>query len=379
MFRPFIPCLIGAAVILLPACHKDTTPAFTFETAPLTRGDLKQYATASGSLGAVISVDVGSRVSGKISALKVDFNSPVKKGDLVAQIDPSIYKAALRQAEGELASAEATAKLKRQNLARKEILLPKQAATQLDLELAVAELAQAEANVTIRQAAMEKSQADLGFCNITSPVDGIVISRKIELDQTVAAAMTTPILFTIAQDITKMRITASVSEADIGMVRTGQPVDFSVEAFPDETFHGVVSQVRKAPVITTTVVTYESIIDVDNPEQKLFPGMTADVSILVAERKGILRIPDTALRFTPPEGVKYEEKAPAKLTGNQRLAYLLSADKTALRPVVVRVGISDNLETELLEGLPEDAIVVTASTVVAKKGPFGGGPPAPKK
>ena len=379
MIRYIAPCLAALALIFLPACNKDTPPAFTFETTTLTRGDLVQYATASGALGAVVSVDVGSRVSGKISALKVDFNSPVKKGDLVAEIDPAIYKAALRQAEGELASAQASAKLKKQNLTRKEILLPKQAATQLDLELAVAELAQADANVIIREASLQKAQADLGFCSITSPVDGIVISRKIELDQTVAAAMTTPILFTIAQDITRMRITASVSEADIGMVKTGQTVEFNVEAFPDEIFQGVVSQVRKAPVITTTVVTYESIIDVDNPEQKLFPGMTADVSILVAERKGVLKIPDTALRFTPPEGVKYEEKAPAKLVRNQRLVYLLSADKTALKPVVVKVGISDNLETEVLEGLPEDAHVVTASTVVAKKGPFGGGPPQPKK
>ena len=379
MIRFFVPCLAALTLLILPACNKDTPPAFTFETAALTRGDLVQYATASGSLGAVVSVDVGSRVSGKISALKVDFNSPVKKGDLVAEIDPAIYKAALRQAEGELASAQASAKLKKQNLTRKEILLPKQAATQLDLELAVAELAQAEANVIIREASLQKAKADLGFCSITSPVDGIVISRKIELDQTVAAAMTTPILFTIAQDITRMRITASVSEADIGMVKTGQTVEFNVEAFPDEIFQGVVSQVRKAPVITTTVVTYESIIDVDNPEQKLFPGMTADVSILVAERKGVLKIPDTALRFTPPERVKYEEKAPAKLVRNQRLVYLLSADKTALKPVVVKVGISDNLETEVLEGLPEDANVVTASTVVAKKGPFGGGPPQPKK
>ena len=214
----------------------------------------------------------------------MDFNSPVKKGQLVAEIDPTVYAAALRQAEGELASAKADVTLKRQNLERKKILVPLKAASQLDLDQATAELAQAEATVIIQQAALESAQANLGYCKITAPVDGIVISRKVDLGQTVIAAMTTPVLFTIAQDITKMNISASVSEADIGQVKDGQPVDFTVDAFPDEVFHGTVTQVRKSPTTTQNVVTYETIISVDNPEQKLFPGMTADVSILVAER-----------------------------------------------------------------------------------------------
>ncbi len=373
----------GLAALLLAAlsgCRKETSPAWTFETASLAKGDLFQHVTASGTLSAVVSVDVGSQVSGKVSVLNADFNSPVKKGDLVAEIDPALYAAIVRQSEGELASARATATLKRQNLDRKEILFPKKAVTQLDLEQAVAELAQAEAAVIIREAALERAQVDLSFCKITAPVDGIVISRLVDLGQTVAAAMTTPVLFTIAQDITKMDIKASISEADIGLVKEGQDIEFTVDAFPEEVFTGVVTQVRRAPVTTNNVVTYQTVITVENPEKKLFPGMTADVSILVAERKDVLKIPNTALRFSPPEGIKYTGKTPDKIERNERLAYFLEPDGQTLKPVVVKVGITDEVDTEVLSGLSESDKVITASTAVPKKSIFGGGgPPPPRK
>ena len=347
-----------------------------YETAPVSRGDIVQHVTASGSLSAVVSVDVGSQVSGKITALYADFNSPVKKDQLVAEIDPTVYGATLRQAEGELASAKADVTLKRQNLERKTILAPQRAASQLDLDQATAELAQAEASVVIKQATVESGQANLGYCKITAPVDGIVISRKVDTGQTLAAAMTTPILFTIAQDITKMNISASVSEADIGQVRTGQPVDFTVDAFPDEVFHGTVTQVRKAPTTTQNVVTYETIITVDNPEQKLFPGMTADVSILVAERSKVLKIPNTALRYTPPEGATFEQTPPAKLERTQRLVYASGSGGVKLRPVIVKAGITDGVDTEILEGVAEGTPVVTSTlSSSAKTSSFGGGPP----
>ena len=221
-----------------------------YETSPVVRGDIVQRVTASGTLSAVVSVDVGSQVSGKISALSVDFNFPVKKGRLVAEIDPTVYEASLRQAEGELASAQANVTLKRQNLERKKILAPQRAASQWDLDQATAEVAQADASVIIKQAAVDSARANLSYCKITAPVDGIVISRKVDLGQTVIAAMSTPVLFTIAQDITKMNICASVSEADIGQVKDGYPVDFTVDAFSDEVFHGQVTQVRKAPTTT---------------------------------------------------------------------------------------------------------------------------------
>ena len=373
--RRIMTTLAALALLVVPGC-KPSGNAPKHETAPVTRGELVQHVTASGTLSAVVSVDVGSQVSGKIVAMSVDFNSPVQKGQLIAEIDPTVYAAALRQAEGELASAQADVTLKKQNLERKKTLLPLKAASQLDLDQAVAELAQAEATIDIRQASRESAQANLGYCKITAPVDGLVISRKVDIGQTLAAAMTTPILFTIAQDITKMNISATVSEADIGLVKDGQPVDFTVDAFPDDVFHGTVTQVRKAPTTTQNVVTYETIITVDNQEQKLFPGMTADVSILVADHKDALKIPNTALRYTPPVGAKFETMPPAKLERNQRLVYSPGSNGTLLKPVIVKVGITDNVDTEILEGITAGAQVVTSDLLVATKpGGFGGPPP----
>ena len=374
--RGFVVVLAAFTLLAVAGCKPSSGGAGQYETAPVTRGEIVQHVTASGTLSAVVSVDVGSQVSGKIVSLSVDFNSPVKKGQVIAEIDPTVYEAALRQAQGELASAQADVTLKKQNLERKKTLLPLKAVSQLDLDQAVAELAQAEATVVIRQASLESAEANLGYCKITAPVDGIVISRKVDVGQTLAAAMTTPILFTIAQDITKMNISATVSEADIGQVKDGQPVDFTVDAFPDDVFHGTVTQVRKSPTTTQNVVTYETIIAVDNQEQKLFPGMTADVSILVADHKDVLKIPNTALRYTPPEGVKFEQAPPAKLERNQRLVYLPGSNGTTLKPVIVKVGITDNVDTEILEGITADARVVTSNlSVTAKSGGFGGPPP----
>ena len=361
----------------LAACARPSDTA-SFTTAPVTRGVLQQHVTAVGTLGAVVSVEVGSQVSGRIDAIYADFNSPVTKGQLIAEIDTTIYTAALRQAEGELASAEATTVLKKQNLVRKQALVPQRAASQLDLDLATAELAQAEANVQVRRAAVERARADLGYCKITSPVDGVVIARKVDAGQTVAAAMTTPVLFTIAQDLREMHISAAVSEADIGQVDVGQPVDFAVDAFPDEVFAGTVSQVRREPTESSNVVTYETIIDVANPDLKLFPGMTADVSILVAERKDALKVPNGALRVSPPEGATFTTAPPTSLARNERLVYSASGVTGALEPIVCRAGISDGIETEVQGCLAEGASVITSvSSAPASRGfgPPGGGPP----
>jgi HlyD family secretion protein len=341
---------------------------------PIARRDIGQYVTASGTLSALVSVDVGSQVSGKIQAVNVDFNSPVRKGQLIAQIDPSVYTAVLRQAEGDLANAEAGVLLKRQNLQRKKILAPQHAASQLDLDQATADLAQAQATAAIKRAVLDSARANLGYCKITAPVDGIVISRKVDVGQTLVAAMTTPVLFTIAQNITRMHISAAVSEADIGQVRVGQPVDFSVDAFPDEVFHGAVVQVRMAPTTTSNVVTYETIIGVDNPEQKLFPGMTADVSILVAKRPKVAAVPNAALRFTPPDGAQFEQAPPVKLVRGQRLAYALSGDGVKLKALVLKVGITDGVVTEVLGGVTEGTSVVVAAIASDRAaGTFGPG------
>jgi HlyD family secretion protein len=371
--------LLCAALLLgLTGCARRGGDVAEYTVTPVARGPLVQRVTATGTLNAVVSVEVGSQVSGKIAALTVDFNSPVKKGQLIAQIDPQIYEAAQLQAEGQLASAEAAALLKRQNLERKKALAPQRAASQLDLDMATAELAQAEATVTVQRAALASARANLGYCKITSPVDGIVISRAVDVGQTVAATMTTPVLFTIAQDITAMHISAAVSEADIGQVHVGQNTEFRVDAFPDEIFKGVVAQVRKSPTTSSNVVTYETIVDVANPEQKLFPGMTADVSILVAERTAALKVPNAALRFSPPQGASFERAPPMRLDLGQRLVYGLDGARGLLIPIVCTVGISDGVETEVLDCLSDRASVVTSATVAPAPrgfGPPAGGPP----
>ncbi len=358
----YLPRIFAATLLaFLGSACRPLGPAARFETVPVRRGDIVQHVTASGTLSPVVSVEVGSQVSGKISALHADFNSPVKKGQLVAEIDPTVYEAALQQAAGELAGARANLTLRRQNLERKKILVPAKAASQLDLDQANAEVAQAEATVVIREAALASARANLGYCKITAPVDGVVISRRVDLGQTVIAAMTTPLLFTIAQDITRMNIAAAISEAEIGLVKEGQPVSFTVDAFAEEIFDGVVSQVRRSPTTTQNVVTYETIIAVENPGRKLFPGMTANVSVLVAERKGVLKIPNLALRYSPPEGVPFEQSPPKEFGRTQRLVYALGTNPAELKPVLVKAGITDGTETEIAAGLDENAAVVVST------------------
>jgi HlyD family secretion protein len=375
--RLLVPGLI--ALMALSGCGRSGSKNVGYESATVSRGNVLEHVTASGSLSAVVSVDVGSQVSGKITHLYVDFNSPVHKGQLVAEIDPTVYEAQLQQAEGNLASSKADVTLKHQNLERKKILVPLKAASQLDLDQATAELAQSEAAVTIQEAVLNSAQANLGYCKITSPVDGIVIARKVDEGQTVIAAMSTPVLFTVAQDITKMNITADISEADIGQVKDGQDVEFGVDAFPTEVFHGKVSQVRKSPTTTQNVVTYQTIIDVKNPEQKLFPGMTADISILVLERDAVLKVPNAALRYSPPDYATFTTAPPKELERGQQLAYVLQPDNLKLAPRIVHTGVTDGVTTEIVDGLAQGDRVVTATvttgTVPAANGNGNGPPP----
>jgi HlyD family secretion protein len=373
-----VPGLV--ALLALGGCGRSANQGAAYEYATVARGNILQHVTASGSLSAVVSVDVGSQVSGKITHLYVDFNSPVHKGQLVAEIDPTVYEAQLQQAQGDLASAKAEVTLKGQNLQRKQVLVPLKAASQLDLDQATAELAEAEATVTIKEAAMHSAQANLGYCKITAPVDGIVISRKVDEGQTVIAAMSTPVLFTVAQDITKMNITADISEADIGQVKSGQDVEFGVDAFPNEVFHGKVAQVRKSPTTTQNVVTYQTIIAVNNPEQKLFPGMTANVSVLVLERDNVLTVPNATLRYSPPDNAKFSTTPPKQLQRAQQLAYQLQPDNTTLAPKIVHIGATDGVSTEIVEGLAPADRIVTATlksglSAGAQFGPPNGGPP----
>ncbi len=272
-----------------------------YQTAVVTRGPITEAVTATGTLNPVLNVQVGSQVSGNIQKLFVDFNSPVKEGEVIAQIDPVVFQANVNQAEGDLANARAALELARINSVRTQALVAKQNSAQSDLDQATANLHQAEANVKIKEGALEKAQADLDHCTIKSPIDGMVISRSVDVGQTVAASLSAPVIFTIANDLTKMQIDANVAEADVGGVEIDQDVEFTVDAFPSRTFQGKVVQVRNAPITVQNVVTYDTVIGVSNPDLKLKPGMTANVSIVAAHRDDALKIPNAALRVRLPE------------------------------------------------------------------------------
>jgi HlyD family secretion protein len=276
--------------------------ATEYTTATVARGDITQLVTATGSLDAVLSVDVGSQISGLITKLHADFNTRVRAGQKLVEIDPATYQQRLRQAEANLASAEASAALAELNARRTQDLLEKSLVTQQDNDQMQAQLKQARAQQLINQAAVENARVDLSRCTIYSPIDGIVISKQTEVGKTVAASLNVPTLFTIANDLAKMQITAAVAEADIGAVAEGQQVTFTVDAFPNRNFQGLITQVRNAPKNTSNVVTYETLISVDNQDLKLRPGMTANVSITVARRDQALRAPNAALRVRLPEG-----------------------------------------------------------------------------
>jgi HlyD family secretion protein len=232
----------------------------------------------------------------------------------------------------------------------------------------------------VKKALLDKANADLDHCRVGAPVDGIVISRKVDVGQTVAATMTTPVLFTIAEDIRKMRIITNVSEADIGQVKVGQGADFTVDAFPDEPFKGRVSQVRFSGTCSDNVVTYDTVVDVANPEKKLFPNMTAQVSVLVAERHGVPTIANAALRFSPPSTIKFENASAVnglKLgAAARRLVYVPGSAPGTLKIVPVKIGITNGTESEVLEGLKVgDSVVVGSSAPTGKASSHGGPPP----
>jgi HlyD family secretion protein len=279
----------------------DHTPPPEYQTALVTRGDLTQSVTANGTINPVLNIQVGSQVSGNIARLFADFNSPVKSNQVVALLDPAPFMASVHSAEGDLANAQAVLELQQVQMRRSEELFTNSLVSQSDYDTAVSTLHQAEAQVKIKQASLERAQLDLSHCTIYAPVDGIVISRNVDVGQTVAASMNAPVLFMIANDLAKMQIDANVAEADVGTVEEGQDAPFTVDAYPGRTFHGKVTQIRNSPITVQNVVTYDTVIGVNNSDQKLKPGMTATVSIITAQRAGVCKIPNAAFRFKPPE------------------------------------------------------------------------------
>src|SRR5437763_2144050 len=364
--------VIAAIVLLIVAFFVFSgfgrSSAAQFQTATVTRGPITQTVTATGTLNPVVNVQVGSQVSGNIQKLFADFNSKVKAGDVVAQIDPVLFQATVTQAEGDLANAEAALELAKVNATRIQELFAKKNSAQADVDQATANLHQAEANVKIKQGALNKAKADLDHCTITSPVDGEVISRSVDVGQTVAASLQAPVIFVIANDLTKMQIDSNVAEADVGVVEVNQDVDFTVDAFPTRTFHGKVVRVRNAPITVQNVVTYDTVIGVGNPDLKLKPGMTANVSVKIAHRDDVLQIKNAALRYRPADGAATpsQPKGTPPSAGragagrerkNERTVYVLSGNKP--EPVMIKTGISDGAVTEVLDGLKEGGRDIT--------------------
>src|SRR5437588_5434258 len=292
--------------------EKTHSSAPQHQTGAVTRGDLIQSVTASGQLNPVVNVQVGSQVSGRINTINVDYNSEVKSNQVIAQIDPATYQAALLRADAEAANAKANATLARVQADRAELMFTNKLISASDHDIAKAQAEQADAQFKIAQAAVETAKVDLSRCTIYAPVDGVVISRNVDVGQTVAASFNTPTLFLIANDLTKMQIDALVSEADIGGVKVGQNVNFTVDAFPYRTFHGNVTQIRYGALTNQNVVNYDCVISVNNSDLKLLPGMTASISIVIAEKDNALKIPNAALRFRPPEVIAAETNAIAR-------------------------------------------------------------------
>ena len=257
------------------ARHSDNAPQF--QTAAVERGNITNVVTATGTLNPVVNVQVGCQVSGRIKALYVDFNSEVKSNELIAEIDPRTYDAQVASAQADLTSAQANLELQRANAERSSELFTNKLVSQADYDTAIATLHQSEASALIKQAALSNALNNLGYCKIFSPVDGVVISRAVDVGQTVAASLSAPTLFQIANDLTRMQIDAAVAEADVGGIQEDQDVDFRVDAYPNRTFLGQVTQVRNAPTTQNNVVTYDCVIGVTNSDYKLKPGMTAKI------------------------------------------------------------------------------------------------------
>ena len=332
----------------------DGAPPVQYKTASVDHGPITSIVTATGTVNPVVSVQVGSQVSGKIATLSADFNSVVTQGQVLAQIDQQPFKArvsqaraALKSAKGNLAKANNMAAQRKRERDRMATLLQQGFVAQSDLDLADTNYRDALAQVDVTQALVDQAGAtlssadlDLGYTTIYSPVNGIVISRNIDVGQTVAASFQTPTLFVIAQDLTRMQVNANVSESDIGGVAEGKSANFRVDAYPKQFFDGTVTQVRNAPISIQNVVTYDVVITVDNRELKLKPGMTANVTIVTAQKDDPLRVPNGALRFRMPN---------APLDKKATRVWVLDQNGQA-RQVDVTTGIADSLSTEIVGG-----------------------------
>jgi HlyD family secretion protein len=374
MKKFLIPVSVLIVVVLayLIFFSRDKNAEAKYITAKAEKGDISILVTATGTLEAVTTVQVGSQVSGTISALYVDFNDRVKKGQVVAQLDPTFLKAQAAQTQADLEKANASVNLSRKEYERALSLFEKNLISESERDLSLTNYELAVAQQKSAQAALDRAKTNLDYTTIVSPIDGVVISRDVDVGQTVAASLQAPTLFTIAQDLSQMQVNTSIDEADIGAIREEQEVLFTVDAYPESTFDGTVSQIRLSPEIVQNVVTYNVIIQVSNPKLLLKPGMTANVTILVDHREDILKVPAGALRFRPPteggnsspEGARAGMSSPGSRPSTEGSASSRPKNQEVARqdrvwildqfgkpqPVPVQIGISDGSSVEITGG-----------------------------
>lgn len=380
-----IAAIATLAVWLLSGGKKEEK--ITFDTAAVAPANIMNSITATGTIEPVTSVTVGTQVSGIVSKLFVDYNSVVKKGQVIAELDKTNLMSQLNTAKTQLATAQSQLNYQTANYKRYKTLFEKGLVAADDFDNAKLSYTQAKEQVASAKEEVQRAQTNLGYATITSPIDGVVLSKSVEEGQTVAASFSTPELFTIAQDLTNMQVVADVDEADIGDVKEGERVTFTVDAYPDDTFEGEVKQVRQEATTTNNVVTYEVVISAPNADLKLKPGLTANVTIYTAERKGVLSVPSKALRFTPQKEtvgkMKIVDVANAKnkvwtIEGNSIVAHK------------VNIGMTDGTNTQIVGGISKGTKVITGLNVMGgeekmpmeaqgEKSPFAPGPPGKNK
>ncbi len=348
---------LASVGLLAASCSKPTQVSYT--KAKVTRADISTSITATGTIEPVTKVEVGTQVSGIIDKIYVDYNSEVKKGQVIAELDKTNLQSSLTSAQSNLANAQASLDYQESNYNRYKTLYEKGLVSADDYENARLQYEQAKQSVVVQQQNVQQAKTNLGYATITSPIDGIVLSREVEEGQTVASSMTTPTLFYIAQDLTDMRVIADIDEADIGGVLEGQRVTFTVDAFPDDTFEGKVTQVRQEPTTESNVVTYEVVISAPNDDLKLKPGLTANVTVYTAESTNVLSVPSKALRFTPSEALLGPNQSIVDNTTNAS-SKAWTFDGLTFTARAITIGLNDGTNVEVKEGLEENEQVVIA-------------------
>lgn len=356
---------IFAAIIIattLMACSESTK--VTYSTAPVEKQNISTSITATGTIEPVTEVEVGTQVSGIIDRIYVDYNSEVHRGQIIAELDKTNLLSKLASAQSNLSNAQSSLNYQSANYKRYKTLYEKGLVSANDYENAKLNYEQAVQQVKVQQQNVTEAQTNLGYATITSPIDGVVLSKEVEEGQTVASAMTTPTLFIIAQDLTDMRVIANIDEADIGGVKEGQRVTFTVDAFPDDTFEGAVTQVRQQATTESNVVTYEVVISAPNESLKLKPGLTANVTIYTLEKNGVLAVPAKALRFTPNEALLQEGETVEDV---QAPAKVWTKEGNTFKAHKVETGTSNGMLTEIVSGVAAGTEVLTDFEITGGK------------